>query len=275
MDEQYSFMVNSESEFCKQQNWNKIETDLSTECHDKNGDIPDVADAGDKKSPTSFKAGVAVEPPLDKGGGSVGQICQPPDQENVVEVEYADDGSSYYFYYYQPEDPFCYQDPSTSPPDLPYNNMVAYPYSYEAAACAGEGEGIAEEEEHAEEAVDIGLVAPETADVTTRVLQPLPPAHNDLFINPAFSYLQFLSDGSVVGPMGEIYTPANYFPAHAAATAPVVDISPPPPGSPADMPGLLATTEYAGGKNGSIKCCLLKLLIEQPLKVNCKKDIKV
>lgn len=256
--EKYSYMVNSESEFCKQENWNKI--DLSTESKEKNGDITDVADAGDKKSPTSLKVDDVVETTLDKGGGSDGQICQPPDQENEVEVEYADDGSSYYFYYYQPEDPFCYQDPSASAPNLPYNNMVAYPYSYEAAACAGEGDGTATEEQHAEEAVDIGLVPPETAaDVTTGLLQPLPRPHNDLFINPAFSYLQFLSDGSVVGPMGEIYTPANYFPAHAAATAPVVDVSPPPPGSPTDMPGLLATTEYAGGKRRGLTFCHFEL----------------
>ncbi len=38
------------------------------------------------------------------------------------------------------------------------------------------------------------------------------PTHNDLFINPAFAHMSFLSDGSVVGPNGEIYSPAEYFP---------------------------------------------------------------
>ena len=36
--------------------------------------------------------------------------------------------------------------------------------------------------------------------------------HNDLFVNPAFAHMSFLSDGSMVGPSGEIYSPAEYFP---------------------------------------------------------------
>lgn len=36
--------------------------------------------------------------------------------------------------------------------------------------------------------------------------------HNDLFVNPAFAHMSFLPDGSMVGPNGEVYTPAEYFP---------------------------------------------------------------
>jgi hypothetical protein len=120
--------------------------------------------------------------------------------------------------------------------------MVAYPYAFETA-CPGEG---ADDAQAADEA---GLPAVDGAPAGLTGALPLPP-HNDLFINPAFSYLHFLSDGSVVGPNGELYTPANYFPAHAAATAPVVDVPPPPAVSAADLaaPGglLLPNGDYVG-----------------------------
>jgi len=121
--------------------------------------------------------------------------------------------------------------------------MVAYPYAYEST-CLGEN---GEEEPVGEEAeAGLAVVDPAPGPDMTGAL-PLPP-HNDLFINPAFSYLQFLSDGSVVGPNGEIYTPANYYPAHAAATAPV-DVSPPSAGSPAELTGtglLMQSNDYTG-----------------------------
>ena len=64
--------------------------------------------------------------------------------------------------------------------------------------------------------------------------------HNDLFVNPAFAHMSFLSDGSMVGPSGEIYSPAEYFPSllveEPQAVPAVIPVSPQPresyPGTP-------------------------------------------
>ena len=69
---------------------------------------------------------------------------------------------------------------------------------------------------------------------------PAPP-YNDLFVNPAFAHMSFLSDGSMVGPNGEIYSPAEYFPSvmveHSQDVPAVIPVSPQPgdypPGHPA------------------------------------------
>ena len=69
---------------------------------------------------------------------------------------------------------------------------------------------------------------------------PFPPS-NDLFVNPAFAHMSFLSDGSMVGPNGEIYSPAEYFPSvmdeHSQVVPAVIPVSPQPgdypPGHPA------------------------------------------
>ena len=61
-----------------------------------------------------------------------------------------------------------------------------------------------------------------------------PPGGGDgLFVNPAFAHMSFLSDGSMVGPMGEIYSPAEYFPSllveHSQEVVPaVIPVSPQP-----------------------------------------------
>ena len=252
-------MVNSESDFSKQQpTWPSIdETTLKTSTNNN------VVTNGDVVKIEKLSANDIVETPLDKGGGQTSNpststltsTTPTPDPETKSEngenggdvPEFVDDGSSYYYYFYgsPQQDQFCYQEDSSSTGSTPYN-MVAYPYSYENA-CEGE-EGLGGDEEQTGEEIEVGLPGAENAAAAAGLTGALPLPHNDLFINPAFSYLQFLSDGSVVGPMGEIYTPANYFPAHAAATAPVVDVSPPPPGSPPDMsaPGLLMQTEYGG-----------------------------
>ena len=67
------------------------------------------------------------------------------------------------------------------------------------------------------------------------------PPYNDLFVNPAFAHMSFLSDGSMVGPNGEIYSPAEYFPSvmveHSQDVPAVIPVSPQPgdypPGHPA------------------------------------------
>ena len=68
-----------------------------------------------------------------------------------------------------------------------------------------------------------------------------PPGGGDgLFVNPAFAHMSFLSDGSMVGPNGEIYSPAEYFPSllveHSQEVPAVIPVSPqpgeyPPPGT--------------------------------------------
>ena len=59
-----------------------------------------------------------------------------------------------------------------------------------------------------------------------------PPYGNDLFVNPAFAHMSFLSDGSMVGPNGEIYSPAEYFPSlmveHSQEVPAVIPVSPQP-----------------------------------------------
>ena len=71
--------------------------------------------------------------------------------------------------------------------------------------------------------------------------------HNDLFVNPAFAHMSFLSDGSMVGPSGEIYSPAEYFPSllveHSQEVPAVIPVSPqpgeyPPPGTCTPPPGV-------------------------------------
>ena len=58
------------------------------------------------------------------------------------------------------------------------------------------------------------------------------PPYNDLFVNPAFAHMSFLSDGSMVGPNGEIYSPAEYFPSlmvqHSQEVPAVIPVSPQP-----------------------------------------------
>ena len=68
---------------------------------------------------------------------------------------------------------------------------------------------------------------------------------NDLFVNPAFAHMNFLSDGSMVGPSGEIYSPAEYFPSlmveHSQEVPAVIPVSPQPgeypPGAATPPPG--------------------------------------
>jgi hypothetical protein len=73
--------------------------------------------------------------------------------------------------------------------------------------------------------------------------------HNDLFVNPAFAHMSFLSDGSMVGPMGELYCPAEYFPALQEVPA-VIPVSPQPGEFPAGPPqGGSATPPSGVGKN--------------------------
>jgi hypothetical protein len=243
-------MVNSESDFSsqqqqqQQQTWpSSDETTLKTSTNNNvvtNGDV--VKDSGvDDDDRSKSKEVDIIETPLDKGGGPTSASADPETKSENDVAQFVDDGSSYYYYFYappQPDQQFCYQEDSSTTGSTSFN-MVAYPYSYETQGEDGD-------EDQAGEEIEIGLA--ENAAAAAGLTGALPQPHNDLFINPAFSYLQFLSDGSVVGPMGEIYTPANYFPAHAAATAPVVDVSPAPPGSPPDLsaPGLLMQTEYGG-----------------------------
>lgn len=70
------------------------------------------------------------------------------------------------------------------------------------------------------------------------------PSHNDLFVNPAFAHMSFLSDGSMVGPNGEIYSPAEYFPSllveHSQEVPAVIPVSP-QPGEYPSMPAPAAT----------------------------------
>lgn len=90
-------------------------------------------------------------------------------------------------------------------------------------------------------------------------LQPYPPpTHNDLFVNPAFAHMSFLSDGSMVGPCGEIYSPAEYFPSllveHSQEVPAVIPVSPQPgdfPAGPAGPAGQAATPPPGMGKNQS------------------------
>ena len=76
--------------------------------------------------------------------------------------------------------------------------------------------------------------------------------HNDLFVNPAFAHMSFLPDGSMVGPSGEVYTPAEYFPSllveQPQDVPAVIPVSPqpresypgtpPPPQQPPAPPGV-------------------------------------
>ena len=214
-------MVNSEDKLDQHQNWGQTSEQ-------------DINDVNVIKSSTAD----VIETPQDQGGGGSAPDTPGLDEDIDAAGYLENDGTSYFYYYYPPQEQFGYSEEApVIPEDSTYCDMVAYPYSYEAAACQGE-EGTGEEEQ----------LPNEEADPEARAL-PLP--HNDLFINPAFSYLQFLSDGSVVGPMGEIYSPANYFPAHAAATAPVVDVSPPQASvNPDEMAptGLLMQADYEGKK---------------------------
>ena len=228
-------MVNSEDKLDQHQNWGQ-------------NSESEINDVNVIKSSTARTIADVIETPQDKGGGE----SAPATRGQIEDVEAAgyleNDGTSYFYYYYPPQEQFGYpEEAPVIPEDSTYCDMVAYPYSYEAAACQGE-EVTGEEEQ-------LPMEDLQEVDASAGAL-PLP--HNDLFINPAFSYLQFLSDGSVVGPMGEIYSPANYFPAHAAATAPVVDVSPPQTsGNPDEMAptGLLMQADYEG-KRTLIICML-------------------
>lgn len=76
------------------------------------------------------------------------------------------------------------------------------------------------------------------------------PSHNDLFVNPAFAHMSFLSDGSMVGPNGEIYSPAEYFPSllveHSQEVPAVIPVSP-QPGEYPNVPAPAATPPPPGG----------------------------
>ena len=53
----------------------------------------------------------------------------------------------------------------------------------------------------------------------------------DLFVNPAFAHMSFLPDGSMVGPSGEMYSPAEYFPSllvESSQVPAVIPVSPQP-----------------------------------------------
>lgn len=234
-------MVTSEQEFSQQQQEQQghhRDQDFGGKSNDEDKlktllTSPSPADASDSDVciKTTSQSNGTARTSHDKGGSDVRQqaltfrhpkassSCSPNGEE------YLEAGSQYYYYYYPPEqDQFCYQGGSSS--SAPPYSMVAYPFAYETA-CHGENE--VGDEELAIEEVDQALAGVENGagpgPGMTGGAVPLPTAHNDLFINPAFSYLQFLSDGSVVGPNGELYTPADYYPGHAAATAPV-DVSP-------------------------------------------------
>lgn len=241
-------MVNSEDKLDQHQNWGQnSEPAYSYSKHVAKaaGDVikastdvikasSDVIKVNDVNTIKSTKIAEVVVTPQDKGGG--GAAPENQGQNNDLDVSYLDNGTSYYYYYYPPEEQFGYSEEApVVVEESGYCEMVAYPYSYEAGACQGE-EGTGDEEQLPSE--DLQEVEPAAGALL------LP--HNDLFINPAFSYLQFLSDGSVVGPMGEIYSPANYFPAHAAATGPVVDVCPPQTAGEFAPPDLLMQTDYGG-----------------------------
>lgn len=246
-------MVTSEPEFTQQQQHQQQHQQHQQDWSDDDklktsSPTPDDADVG-KKANGVFET---TPPRVDSDGNVDDQLTtvhtfedDPGRTEPGPDFVAGVDSQYYYYYYPTAQDPFGYAGDTDGVAASTYS-MVAYPYAYESS-CQGEN---GEEEQTVEEA-EAGLAAAVedgAGPAMTGGLQ-LPP-HNDLFINPAFSYLQFLSDGSVVGPNGEIYTPANYFPAHAAATAPV-DVSPLGASSPAEMPGsgVIVQSGDFGGKD--------------------------
>ena len=79
------------------------------------------------------------------------------------------------------------------------------------------------------------------------------PPYNDLFVNPAFAHMSFLSDGSMVGPNGEIYSPAEYFPSlmvqHSQEVPAVIPVSPQPGDYPSPTAHGPGTPPPSLGKN--------------------------
>ncbi len=114
-------------------------------------------------------------------------------------------------------------------------------------------------------AAGTGTGVPQMPELTGTM--PSPGHHNDLFVNPAFAHMSFLSDGSMVGPMGEIYSPAEYFPgviAEQSSEVPsVIPVVPPPLPSGSEVIGKSANSDllrWGAIKRWGCEPCILYIL---------------